>query len=178
MDRTELALAALLTAVADLAHISERRTFRLNDTRLSYGLPMNLVVGDMGINHGFPVVQSTQAALVAELKLLTLPAPLLRVGDESMTYFSMCKLLKAVDLAEHIMSVECLMSAQGMDIVKRAVPDRSFGTGTNAAHACLRKSVSVLEANRFMAPDMAVVLELVENGALLKAAESAVGRLE
>ncbi|MDE7220854.1 MAG: aromatic amino acid ammonia-lyase [Oscillospiraceae bacterium] len=36
MARTELALSALLTALAD---ISERRAFRLNDTHLSYGLP-------------------------------------------------------------------------------------------------------------------------------------------
>lgn len=178
MERTELALTVLLTALADLAHISERRAFRLNDTHFSYGLPMNLVVGDVGINHGFPVVQSTQAALVAELKLLTAPAQLLRVGSESVAYFSVCKVIKAVELTERVLSVEILMSAQGMDIVKRKVPELSFGLGTGAAHRCLRSRVAVLEENRFMAPDMAAALELLNRGELLAAAESAAGALQ
>lgn len=177
MARTELALSALLTALADLAHISERRAFRLNDTHLSYGLPMNLVVGDVGINHGFPVVQSTQAALVAELKLLILPAPLLRVEGESTAYLSMCKTLKAIALAERVLAVEMLMAAQGMDVVAAALPQFSFGQGTEAAHRRLRQRVSVLTENRFMAPDMMAALELLQEGALLSAAEDAVGQL-
>ncbi len=177
MARTELALSALLTALADLAHISERRAFRLNDTHLSYGLPMNLVVGDVGINHGFPVVQSTQAALVAELKLLTLPAPMLRIDGESTVYFSLCKAMKAIELAERVLSVEILMAAQGMDIVANALPQFSFGSGTQAAHQCLRRRVAILTENRFMAPDMMAALELLQEGALLSAAENAVGEL-
>ena len=47
---------ALATALADLAHTSERRSFRLCDTRLSYGLPMNLVPDELGINYGFPII--------------------------------------------------------------------------------------------------------------------------
>ena len=66
----EYALDGLETAVSDMAHICERRTFRLNDSRLSYGLPMNLTHGATGLNHGFPVVQSnrcrTEAARAAE----------------------------------------------------------------------------------------------------------------
>lgn len=176
MVRTELALTALLTALADLTHISERRTFRLNDTHLSYGLPMNLVMGDVGINHGFPVVQSTQAALTAELKLLTLPAQLL--GEESTAYFSWCKVIKAVELAERVLAVEILMAAQGMDIVAAALPQRSFGGGTEAARRCLRQRVATLTENRFMSPDMMAALELLQQGAILSAAEDAAGVLQ
>lgn len=178
MARTELALTALLTALADLAHISERRTFRLNDTHLSYGLPMNLVMGDVGINHGFPVVQSTQAALTAELKLLTLPAQLLRAGEESTAYFSWCKVIKAVELTERVLAVEILMATQGMDIVAHALPEFSFGAGTDAARQCLRRRVATLTENRFMSPDMAAALELLQQGAVLAAAEAAVGALQ
>lgn len=178
MARTELALTALLTALADLAHISERRAFRLNDTHLSYGLPMNLVMGDVGINHGFPVVQSTQAALTAELKLLTLPAQLLRAEEHSTAYFSWCKVIKAVELAERVLSVEILMAAQGMDIVAKALPQFSFGAGTDAARQCLRRRVATLTENRFMAPDMMAALELLQQGAVLSAAENAVGALQ
>lgn len=173
MARTELALSAL----ADLAHISERRAFRLNDTHLSYGLPMNLVLGGVGINHGFPVVQSTQAALVAELKLLTLPAPLLRVEGESTAYLSLCKTLKAIELADRVLAVEILMAAQGMDVVAAVLPQFSFGRGTQATHRCLRRQVAVLMENRFMAPDMMAALALLQEGALLSATEDAVGQL-
>lgn len=178
MARTELALSGLITALADLAHISERRGFRLNDSKLSYGLPMNLVVGDVGMNHGYPMVQASQAVSVAELKLMTMPAQLLRTTEESMTYFNLCKLLKAVALTERVLAVEILMSAQGMDIVLRKVPGMAFGAGTAAARQCLRQRVSVLERNRFMAPDMAAALELLESGELLQAAEAAVGPLQ
>ena len=178
MARTELALSGLITALADLAHISERRGFRLNDSKLSYGLPMNLVVGDVGMNHGYPMVQASQAVSVAELKLMTMPAQLLRTTEESMTYFNLCKLLKAVALTERVLAVEILMSAQGMDIVLRKVPGMAFGAGTAAARQCLRQRVSVLERNRFMAPAMAAALELLESGELLQAAEDAVGPLQ
>ena len=178
MPRAELAITGLLTALADLAHISERRTFRLNNSSLSYGLPMNLVIGEVGINHGYPVVQATQAVSVAELKLLTMPAQNIRVGSESIAYFNICKLLKLINFTEHVFAVEVLMSGQGMDIVARKVPNITFGTGTTAAHRCLRERVTVLEKNRFMLPDMMAALELLQQGTLLSAAESAVGTLE
>ena len=178
MVRTELAVTGLITALADLAHISERRGFRLNDSKLSYGLPMNLVVGDVGINHGYPQVQAAQAVSVAELKLLTMPAQLVRRHGDSVTYFNLCKLLKAVELAERVISVEVLMSAQGMDIVARKVPGLSFGAGTTAVHQCLRRRITGLERNRFMVPDMAEALEMLSRGELLAAAEAAVGTLQ
>ena len=95
-----------------------------------------------------------------------------------MTYFTLCKVLKAVDLTERVLAVEILMSAQGMDIVVRKVPELAFGAGTGAIHRCLRQRVAVLEENRFMAPDMAAALELLSQGNMLAAAESAVGALQ
>ena len=73
---------ALATALADLTHISERRAFRLDDSKLSYGLPMNLVPDELGINYGFAIIQSTQAAETAEVKLLTLPTAAMKRNGE------------------------------------------------------------------------------------------------
>lgn len=64
---------------------------------------MNLVVGDdVGINHGYPQVQVAQAVSVVELKLLTMPAQLVRMHGDSVTYFNLCKLLEAAALEETV----------------------------------------------------------------------------
>lgn len=64
-----------------------------------------------------------------------------------------------------------------MDVVAAALPQFSFGRGTEATYRCLRQRVAVLTENRFMAPDMMAALELLQESALLAAAEAAVGEL-
>ena len=63
----------MIIALTDLGNISERRSFRLTDTNLTYGLPMNLVGENPGFNHGFPVIQAAATAILGELKLLSMP---------------------------------------------------------------------------------------------------------
>ena len=176
--RTEYAMDALATALADMAHISERRSFRLNETRLSYGLPMNLVPDELGINYGLPIVQSTQAAEVAELKLMTLPSSALKQKGEVMAYHSVCRLIRILVLLDRVIAVEVLMCAQAMDIVKNVLSDLPFGKGTSAVHKRLRETVAFMDENRFVAPDMQEAERLLAEGELLTAAEEAIGRLQ
>ena len=56
------ALDSLKTALAQLATVSERRTFRLTYGQLSKGLPSFLVRGT-GLNSGFMLTQYTAAAM-------------------------------------------------------------------------------------------------------------------
>ncbi len=176
--RTEYAMNALATALADLAHISERRGFRLNDTRLSYGLPMNLVADELGINYGFPIVQSTQAAETAELKLLTLPTAAIKRTNSCHAYFAVSRLFELILKLNRVMAVEILMSAQALDIVHAKIPEFAFGAGTKAAYRRLREEIPMMVENRFTAPDMIAAEELTAGGEILKAAESAVGTLK
>ncbi|MEG1603443.1 MAG: aromatic amino acid lyase [Cloacibacillus sp.] len=173
----EYSLDALETALSDLANICERRTFRLNDTRLSYGLSMNLTLGDAGINHGFPVVQSNQAALLSELKLLCLPSAVVKRPGECAAYYAAAKMTRALPLLCKIMAIELLMTCQAMDIVKTKLPSRSFGKGTTAVHAKVRESISVMTKNRFVSPDMNEAARLIATGMVLCAAQSAAGAL-
>ena len=173
----EYALDGLCTAAADIAHISERRTFRLNDSRLSYGLPMNLTHGDTGINHGFPVVQSNQAAFVAEAKLLTLPSAVVKERGECAAYYSSVKMLRALSMLSKVLAIELLMAAQGMDIVKDKIGALSFGRGTQAVWRKMRETISVMLSNRFVSPDMNEAERLITSGEILKAAEAAAGGL-
>lgn len=173
----EYALDGLETAVSDMAHICERRTFRLNDSRLSYGLPMNLTHGATGLNHGFPVVQSNQAALVAELKLLALPSAVVKEPGECAAYYAGTKMLRALPLFAKVMAIELLMACQGMDIVKEKVPAFSFGRGTSAVKDKVRGSIAMMTENRFVSPDMNEADRLITSGEVLNAAEEAVGGL-
>ncbi|MDO4560847.1 MAG: aromatic amino acid lyase [bacterium] len=173
----EYALDGLETAVSDTAHICERRTFRLCDSRLSYGLPMNLTHGATGLNHGFPVVQSNQAALVAELKLLALPSAVVKEPGECAAYYAGTKMLRALPLFAKVMAIELLMTCQGMDIVKEKLPEFRFGKGTAAVKDKVRESIAMMTENRFVSPDMNEADRLITNGEILKAAEKAVGSL-
>lgn len=173
----EYALNGLTTALADTAHICERRAFRLNDSRLSYGLPMNLTHGEAGLNHGFPVVQSNQAALVAELKLLTLPSAAVKARGECAAYHAGTKLLRGLPLLSKVLAIELLMACQGMDIVKEKLPDFRFGNGTAAVKDKVRKNITMMTENRFVSPDMNEADRLITSGDILKAAEKAVGGL-
>ena len=175
--RTEYAMDALATALADVAHISERRSFRLNDTRLSYGLPMNLVPDELGINYGFPIVQSTQAAETAELKLLTLPSAAIKRENKSYAYYAACKMFELIMKLNRVMAMEMLMSAQALDIVHAKIPDFAFGAGTAAAYKRIRQDISMMDENRFVAPDMICAEKLAHCGAVIQAVEDAVGKL-
>lgn len=173
----EYSLDGLETVLSDTAHICERRTFRLCDSRLSYGLPMNLTHGAMGLNHGFPVVQSNQAALVAELKLLALPSAAVKAPGECAAYYAGTKLFRALPLFAKVMAIELLMSCQAMDIVQEKLPEFPFGKGTSAVKAKVRESIVMMTENRFVSPDMNEADRLITNGDILKAAETAVGEL-
>lgn len=176
--RTEYAMDALATALADLPHTSERRSFRLCDTRLSYGLPMNLVPDELGINYGFPIIQSTQAAETAELKLLALPAAAIKRTDGPLAYYSVSKHFELIKKLNRVMAVEILMSAQALDIVNAKIPEFTCGAGTAAAHKCLRGKISMMDENRFVAPDMITAEGLTADGTILSAVEAAIGTLK
>ena len=70
------------------------------------------------------------------------------------------------------------MSAQALDIVHAKIPGYPCGAGTSAAHKCLRGEISMMDENRFVAPDMIAAERLTADGVILKAVEAAVGTLK
>ena len=138
---------------------------------------MNLTHGATGLNHGFPVVQSNQAALVAELKLLVLPSAVVKAPGECSAYYAACKMLRALPLLSKVMAIELLMACQGMDIVKERLPELSFGLGTAAAKDKVREKIAMMTENRFVSPDMNEADRFITSGEVLKAVEATVGGL-
>src|SRR5205085_2200972 len=118
-----LAYAAdLITmAVAELGNISERRTFRLLDPTLSYGLPLNLVGATIGLNTGFSLVHCTAAAIVSENKVLSYPSVVDSIPTKasqedhvSMSTFAARKARMVVDNAQKVIGIELQCAAQAI----------------------------------------------------------------
>ncbi|SDK09611.1 aromatic amino acid ammonia-lyase [Natronincola ferrireducens] len=177
-------LDLMIISLVDLGNISERRSFRLNDSNLSYGLPMNLVGENPGFNHGFPVIQAAATAVLAELKLLALPNTACtsifsnRNKYFCTTYPSALKSLEVISLLTKVLAIEMFMSAQAMDLAKDKLIDYSFGKGTVVALSEFRKYVKIVRENRFAAPDMVESDRLVKEGVILSAVEKSIGHLK
>lgn len=168
-----LALDFAAMALAELASISERRTYLLLDGR--HGLPQ-MLVNHQGLNSGLMMVQYTAAALVSENKGLCHPASVDSIptsqGQEdhvSMGSISAVKLQRVLSHVETVLAIECLTAAQAIDFRAPARP----GRGTSAAHAALRAVVPHVDHDTTFDGLIASVHELVQHGTLLSAADEA-----
>ncbi|MBM4377671.1 MAG: aromatic amino acid lyase, partial [Deltaproteobacteria bacterium] len=174
-----LALDLAAIAVAELANISERRVEQLVNPALSTGLTPFLAP-DGGLCSGFMIAQVTSAALVSENKVLchpssvdSIPSSANREDHVSMGSISARKLGQVVDNVTVSLAIELLAAAQGVDQRSPLRPSRAV----DAARAEIREHVSTLTQDRALYRDFALVVELIERGAIRGRVEAAVGRL-
>jgi histidine ammonia-lyase len=174
-----IALDAATMAVAELANVSERRVEQLVNPAMSSGLPPFLAPRT-GLDSGFMMAQVTAAALVSENKVLAHPSSVDSIpssaGKEdhvSMGSISSRKLDQVVRHVRRGLAIEALVAAQGLDLRKPLTPSK----GVAAAHAAIRAAVPTLTEDRALYRDMEAVEQLLEDGTLRKAVESAIGPL-
>jgi len=174
-----LAMDFLAIALAELADISERRIERLVNPKLS-GLPAFLV-SDGGLNSGFMITQYTAAALVSENKVLSHPASVDSIPTSankedhvSMGTIAARKCREVADNATHVIAIELLCAAQALDLFTNLKP----GDGTLAAYHVIREHISHLDADRFLAKDVAAMAALMRSSQLLDAVEKKIGPLQ
>jgi histidine ammonia-lyase len=170
----------LAIAAADVASISERRTDRLLDTARNHGLPPFLA-DDPGVDSGLMIAQYTQAAIVSELKRLAAPASVdsipssaMQEDHVSMGWSAARKLRRSLDGLTRVLAIEILAAARGIDLRAPLLP----GPGTAAVVAALRQTVPGPGPDRHLSPEIEAAVELAASGALVAAAEGAVGTLE
>ncbi len=169
----------LSIVVADLASISERRTDRFLDAARSHGLNPFLA-DDPGVDSGHMITQYTQAAIVSELKRLAAPASVdsipssaMQEDHVSMGWSAARKLRRGIDGLTQVLAIEVLNAARGIDLRQPLTP----APGTAAVIAAVRQHVPGPGGDRYLAPEIAALVELARTGALVRAAESAVGAL-
>ncbi|NND43944.1 MAG: histidine ammonia-lyase [Xanthomonadales bacterium] len=172
-----LALDFAAIALAELASISERRTYLLLEGH--DGLP-KLLMQDTGVNSGFMIPQYTAAALVSENKILCHPASVdsipTSLGQEdhvSMGSISALKLLGVMRNVERVLAVELLTAAQALDFRAPLKP----GRGVQVAYQVVRDHIAHADEDYEVRNDLDECAELLRRGALTRAVEAAIGAL-
>jgi histidine ammonia-lyase len=171
-------------AAAEIGAISERRSYRLTDPAMSFGLPLNLVGGTLGLNYGFGIVHCSAAALASENKVLCFPSVADSIPTKanqedhvSMCTFSARKAVTVVANTEAILAVEFICAAQGIDLSAEHLSGKSMGGGVQAAFDRLRRDVPKTTTDHYQSTDMVKARALVRDRDILDAVQDVVGAL-
>ncbi len=153
-------------ALTDLMSISERRVDRLVNPDINEGLPPFLS-NSPGVSSGLMIAHVAAAALLNESKVLSHPASVDSVptsgGKEdhvSMGMTAALKLEQIVGNAEHLLAIELMSAAQGLDYRKPLRPARAL----EAAQAVVREIVSPLTSDRELSSDIAALTAAIRAG--------------
>ncbi|KEZ93188.1 histidine ammonia-lyase [Nonlabens ulvanivorans] len=158
-----LALDYLGIAMAEIASISERRTFQLmSGTR---GLPAFLV-NNPGLNSGMMILQYTAASIVSQNKQYATPASVDSIvssnGQEdhvSMGANAATKTNRIIKNVQSVLAIELLAAAQG---IEERHPKK---TSAFLEHlkSSLRVSVSTLDTDRVLHDDIVKAKQMMEH---------------
>ncbi|PSH67650.1 histidine ammonia-lyase [Phyllobacterium brassicacearum] len=155
-------------AICEIGSIAQRRIALLVDPALSYGLPAFLA-RKPGLNSGLMIAEVTSAALMSENKQMSHPASVdstpTSANQEdhvSMACHGARRLLQMTENLFSIIGIEALTAAQGIDL--RAPLQTS--PELSRAHDVIREAVPTLDDDRYMAPDLKAVADLIASGAL------------
>lgn len=151
-----LQLDFLAIAMAELANISERRTYLLVSGQR--GLPPFLAPS-AGLNSGFMIAQYTAASIVSQNKQYCTPASVDSIvssnGQEdhvSMGANAATKLYKVLHNVQRVLAIELLCAAQALDFRR---PEKT-SEALEKIHTALRAQVTFMDKDRVLHDDMIV----------------------
>lgn len=151
-----LHLDFLAIAMAELANISERRTYLLISGQRD--LPAFLAP-DAGLNSGFMIAQYTAASIVSQNKHLCMPASVDSIvssnGQEdhvSMGANAATKLYRVLQNVQRVLGIELLTAAQALDLRR---PHKS-SPALEQLWADLRSQVSFMDKDRILHDDLII----------------------
>jgi histidine ammonia-lyase len=157
-----LHLDFLAIAMAELANISERRTYLLVSGQR--GLPPFLAP-DAGLNSGFMIVQYTAASIVSQNKQYCTPASVDSIvssnGQEdhvSMGANAATKMRKVILNVQRVLALELLTAAQALDFRR---PQQS-SPALEQVYKMLRDRVSFMDKDRLLHDDMVIAEQLLD----------------
>ena len=166
-------------AVAAWGNISDRRTSILIHPAMNNHLPAFLTP-EPGVNSGLMIPQVVAAALASENKVLshpagadTIPTSADQEDHVSMANHAARKLRQATGNLERILAIELYTAAQAREFHKEI----QAGKGAQAAQDLIRKHFPPLQADRYLAPELDRMTELVASGVVVATAQAAAGAL-
>jgi histidine ammonia-lyase len=124
-----------------------------------------------GLNSGFMIAHVTAAALASENKSLahpasvdSLPTSANQEDHVSMATFAARRLQPMIANVAHILGIEWLAAAQGIDFLRPLVSSAPL----EAAHALLRAQCPAMMQDRYIAPDIEAASRAVRDGSLAR----------
>jgi histidine ammonia-lyase len=167
-------------AIAEIGAIAQRRVALIVDPVLSFKLPPFLSPNP-GLNSGYMIAEVTTAALMSENKHLanpcvtdSTPTSANQEDHVSMAAHGARRLGPMVDNLNHILGVELLCAAQGIEF--RAPLKTSAPLWRVVVR--LRHDVLTLGDDRYLAPDLERAAVLIASGEITRAAETNLPHLE
>ncbi|HVE48444.1 MAG TPA: histidine ammonia-lyase [Casimicrobiaceae bacterium] len=162
-----LAADACAVAIAEVGAIAERRIAMLIDAGISRLPPF--LAHEPGLNSGFMIAHVTAASLASENKSLahpasvdSLPTSANQEDHVSMATFAARRLQAMVRNTAHILGIELLAAAQGIDFLRPLTSSPAL----EHVHALVRDNCPSLSKDRALAPDIERATALVTEGAL------------
>ncbi len=160
-----MAADTLALAIAETGALSERRIALLIDANMSQ-LPPYLVA-ESGLNSGFMEAQVVAAALASENKALahpasvdSLPTAANQEDHVSMSAYAARRLGEMADNTAGIVAIELLAAAQGIEFRRPLESSPSL----EEVLGLVRARVPPLDQDRYLAPDIAAIKDLVQAG--------------
>ena len=157
----------LALAIAEVGAIAERRIAMLIDPGISRLPPF--LTADAGLHSGFMIAHVTAAALASENKSLahpasvdSLPTSANQEDHVSMATFAARRLHAMLDNTAHIVAIELLAAAQGIDFLRPL----TSSAPVEALHTRLRADCASSPADHYLAPDIERAAALVQAGML------------
>ena len=157
----------LALAIAEVGAIAERRIAMLIDPGISRLPPF--LTADAGLHSGFMIAHVTAAALASENKSLahpasvdSLPTSANQEDHVSMATFAARRLHAMIDNTAHIVAIELLAAAQGIDFLRPL----TSSAPVEALHTRLRAECASSPADHYLAPDIERAAALVQAGVL------------
>jgi histidine ammonia-lyase len=167
-----IAMDYLSIALTELGNISERRQMRLVDESSNGGVLPAFLTKNSGLNSGFMITQYTAAALATENKVLAHPASVdtiptsANVEDHvSMGCTAALQTRQISNNVEHILSLELLSAAQGIDFRKQKLGTHcKLGAGTQPVYTLVRQNIPFVEEDCVLYPHIDKVKALLKEG--------------
>ncbi len=170
-----MAMDYLGIAMCEVAAISERRVFRLTDSKLNAGLPAMLVdtPDDAGLNSGLMMPQYTAVSLVLENQTLAGPDSVRSLPtsaeqeDHNANSMTAARHARAIlENTAHVLAIELYTAARALDLRLRERPTAALGAGTKAIYQSVRDAVPYQPGDAWWGPEIQRVRALITRRAL------------
>lgn len=177
-----LAFDFLGIALSELANVSERRTERMVNPALSFGLPAFLTKHG-GVNSGFMIAQYSAASMVSENKVFAHPSSVDSIPSSanqedhvSMGTNAARKCRMILDNAQKVLGIELVTAHQALWLRKEEGRG-DIAPATNAVYDLLETRIAPIEEDVVMYPNLKAADELIKAHAVVPAAEAVCGKL-